>query len=368
MSVTASTPGSPGIDLPVAVDAMGGDKGPGVVVEGVVAARREFGGRYLIAGRPADLEPELRRLGAASDPDIELLPAPDVITMEDSPTDAVREKKQSSMVLAAKAVHEGRASAFISPGNTGAMLAAGTFVLGRIPGVSRPGIATVIPTVTGHSVLIDVGANVDSRPVHLFHFGVMGAIYASAILGIPEPRVGLLSIGEERSKGNELTRETLEMFESFFTSSRHVGRFLGNVEGRDIVNGRADVVVCDGFVGNVVLKFGEGLASTIMKLLKEQLTATPLRKLAASALKGAFREFGRKIDYAEYGGAPLLGVRQPTIICHGSSGPKAIKNAVRVARQALDLGICDRIADHVKMAQSRAASAQHAASSTESAP
>lgn len=353
--MTDTAPAS--LERPIAVDAMGADKGPGAVVEGVVQARREFGGRYLVAGRPEVLEPELKRLGASGDASIEILAAPDVITMEDSPTEAVREKKNSSMVLAAKAVHEGRASAFISPGNTGAMLATGTFILGRIPGVSRPGIATVIPTVRAHSILIDVGANVDSRPVHLFHFGIMGAIYAQAILGIAEPRVGLLSIGEERSKGNELTRETLELFEGFFTSSRHFGTFLGNVEGRDIVNGRADVVVCDGFVGNVVLKFGEGLASMIMTLLKERLTSTLPRQVAAFALKGAFREFGRKIDYAEYGGAPLLGVRQPTIICHGSSGPKAIKNAVRVARQALELGICGRIAEHVKMAQSKTESA-----------
>lgn len=339
--------------LPIAVDAMGADLGPGVVVEGVVDAHRQFGGRYLVAGRRQELEPALDRLGVLGHPDIEILHADDVITMGDSPTEAIREKKQSSLVLAAHAVHEGRAAALISPGNTGAVLAAGTLILGRIPGVARPGIATVIPTSSGHSILIDVGANVDSRAVHLLHFGIMGAIYANAILGITEPRVGLLSIGEERSKGNELTRETLALFESFFDTSRHFGRFLGNVEGRDIVNGRADVVVCDGFVGNVVLKFGEGLAMTIMQLFKERLTATPLRKIAAYALRGAFSEFRRTIDYAEYGGAPLLGVKQPTIICHGSSGSKAIKSAVRVARQALDLGICDRIAEHVRIAPSR---------------
>ncbi len=327
----------------IAVDAMGGDRGPGVVVEGVLAALEEHGGRYLVVGDETTLRGLFRGHGEEKNPAISILNAEDVITMHDSPVEAVREKTRSSLVLAAKAVREKRAAAFVSPGNTGAMLAAGALVLGRIRGVERPGIATVMPTATAHSVLIDVGANSDSKPGHLLHFAVMGSIYARTILGIARPRIGLLSIGEERSKGNELTREAFPLFERTFAESPEQGTFLGNVEGREIVNGKCDVIVCDGFTGNVILKFGEALAFTIMDLLKERITATPVRKAAAALLKGAFREFKKKIDYAEYGGAPLLGVRQPTIICHGSSGAKAIKNAMRVALQAIETDICGRI-------------------------
>jgi glycerol-3-phosphate acyltransferase PlsX len=334
---------------PIAVDAMGGDEGPGVVVAGVLQAIREYGGKYIVVGDRAAIE---EAISAAAGADsavagereaISILHAEDVISMHDSPVEAVREKTRSSLVVAAREVREGRAAALISPGNTGAVLAAGTLLLGRIRGVDRPGIATVIPTSTHFSVLIDVGANVDSRPTHLLHFAIMGSIYARAILGIHDPRIGLLSVGEERSKGNELTKEAFPLLEEFFRTNPQHGRFLGNVEGRDIVNSSADVVVCDGYTGNVVLKFGEALAFAIIDLMRERITATPIRKLAAFMLKGAFREFKKKIDYAEYGGAPLLGVKHPCIICHGSSGPKAIKNAVRVARQALSTDICGRI-------------------------
>lgn len=331
--------------LPIAVDAMGGDKGPDVVVDGVLSAIKDHGGEFVLVGDGAQIERRLASQGAKSHPSIRVLHTDEWITMADSPVDAVREKTKSSLVLAAREVKEGRASALISPGNTGAVLAAGTLLLGRIRGVERPGIATVLPTAEGHSVLIDVGANVDSRPTHLFQFGIMGSIYANAIVGIREPRVGLLSIGEEQSKGNELTREAFPLFQKL----EH-GRFLGNVEGRDIINGRADVVVCDGFVGNVVLKFGEGLSFTIIDLMKERILATPLRKMAAFLLRGAFREFKKKIDYTEYGGAPLLGVRYPCIICHGSSGRKAIKNAVRVTREALEKNICEKIESAVRTA------------------
>ncbi|MEK8022251.1 MAG: phosphate acyltransferase PlsX [Candidatus Hydrogenedentota bacterium] len=335
-------------DLPIAVDAMGGDRGPEVVVEGVLDAIENYGGKFLIVGNRKFLYDAMSARGASGHPDITIIHAEDVITMEDSPVDAVRDKTHSSLVLAAREVREGRAAALISPGNTGAVLAAGTLLLGRIRGVERPGIATILPTATDHSVLIDVGANVDSRATHLLQFGIMGSIYARAILSIADPRVGLLSIGEERTKGNELTKEAFPLFERLFAESAHHGRFLGNVEGRDIVNGRADVIVCDGFTGNVVLKFGEGLAFTFIDLIRSRIKATPLRKLGALLVRGAFAEMKKKIDYTEYGGAPLLGVKHPCIICHGSSGPKAIMNAVRVTREALQFDICGRIERTIK--------------------
>jgi glycerol-3-phosphate acyltransferase PlsX len=347
-------------DLPIVIDAMGGDHGPGVVVRGVLAAEREFGGAYLLVGRGDEIRAALAESGAAPSGTLRILEAEDVITMKDAPVEAVREKKDSSMVRAGREVREGRGSALISPGNTGAMLATGTLILGRTRGVERPGIATVIPTATGYSILIDVGANVDSRPSHLLHFAIMGAAYAQAILGIAAPRIGLLSIGEEPTKGNELVLETRPLMERFFAAQGELGSFLGNVEGREIVNGRADVVVCDGFVGNVILKFGEGLAFTIVDLLKERLTAKPHRRLAALFLKNAFTEFKRKIDYAEYGGAPLLGVKHPCIICHGSSREKAIKNAVRVARQAIKENICERIGTMVSRIVDRPANGEAA--------
>lgn len=335
---------------PLAVDVMGGDKGPGVVIQGVIDAHREYGQRFLLFGDEPTIRDEIAGRGAAGNNEIEVRHAPDVITMSDSPVEAVREKKNSSLVLAARAVRDGEAGALVSAGNTGASLAAGTLLLGRIKGVERPGIATVLPTKTAHSVLIDVGANVDCRPGHLVHFGIMGAIYARAILSIAMPRVGLLSIGEERAKGNELTHATAPLFERLFEqpASKQLGVYLGNVEGRDIVNGKADVIVCDGFVGNVVLKFGESLAFTIFDLMKARITATPIRSAATFVLKGGFRELMKRIDHTEYGGAPLLGVRHPCIICHGSAGPKAIKNAVRVARESIHADVCARIEAVIK--------------------
>ncbi|MBL4889325.1 MAG: phosphate acyltransferase PlsX [Candidatus Lindowbacteria bacterium] len=334
----------------IAIDAAGGDKGVEVVVQGVLAAHAEYDNFFRLYGDKESILSGLRKHGAENDPRICVVHAPDVITMDDSPVEAIRTKKESSLVLAAKDVKKGEASALISPGNTGAVLAAGTLIIGRIRGVERPGIATILPTKTGHSVLIDVGANAESRPTHLVHFGIMGAIYAKAILGFDKPRIGLLSVGEERKKGNELTLQALPLFEKLFETEggRKLGTFQGNVEGRDIVNGKSDVIVCDGFVGNVVLKFGEALSFTILDLLKERLVATPMRKAAAFILKGAFKEFKKRIDYTEYGGAPLLGVKHPCIICHGSSGPNAIKNAIRVSREALDSDICSKIESLVK--------------------
>lgn len=329
---------------PIAIDAMGGDRGPAAVVEGILRARARFGGKYLVFGRPHVLEQEFQKLSGSIPEEIVIRPADEIITMDDAPVEAIREKKNSSLVLAARAVREKNAAAIVSPGNTGAVLAAGTLILGRCRGVERAGIAAVIPTPEHYSVLIDVGANVDCRPIHLLHFAIMGMVYARVTLGIQRPRIGLLSIGEERSKGNELTLAAAPLCEQFFRSiDSDRGVFLGNIEGRDIVNGRADVVVCDGFTGNAVLKFGEALAFTITDLLKERITAGPVRKIGALLLRGAFRELKNKIDYSEYGGAPLLGVRSPCIICHGSSNPRAIMNALRVAREQIEQDICGRI-------------------------
>ena len=332
----------------VAVDAMGGDKGPEVVVEAVVEAQKYYGGKYIIVGDQKVLEPLLNKFGAASNKDIKFLHAKDVVTMDDSPVEAVREKTDSSLVVAARTVRAKKADALVSPGNTGAVLAAGTLILGRIHGLERPGIAIPMPTATGYSVLIDAGANVDSKAIHLLNFAVMGSIYAQTIINIPSPRIGLLSIGEEESKGNELTRESFPLFDKTFKEKTEYGKFIGNVEGRDIANGKCHVIVCDGFTGNVVLKFGEGLAFTIIDIMKQRLLANPLRRVATLILKRAFAEFKKKIDYTEYGGAPLLGVRSPCIICHGSSNKKALRNALRVALLSIDQNICGKIQDFVK--------------------
>lgn len=344
---------------------MGGDKGPKVVVRGVLESLKRADNRFLLVGDSREMEPELRKADSSVRGKIEVLHADDTITMDDSPVEAVREKRQSSLVVAARAVREGKAQALVSTGNTGAVLAAGSILLGRIKGVERPAIGTVIPSSTGHSVLIDVGANVDSRATHLLHFGVMGAIYAKTILNISEPRVGVLSIGEERKKGNELSREAVHLFDEFFETKglpENLGKFLGNVEGRDIVNGRADVIVCDGFVGNALLKFGEGLVSTVGSLMKEEIMASPMRKAGALLIKGAFDAVKKRVDYAEYGGAPLLGVKSTCIICHGSSDEKAIMNAVRVARESVDADICGRIGEVVSIFDRRRATENSAES------
>lgn len=310
--------------MKIAVDAMGGDHGPAVVVEGAIAAHREFGASVILVGDEAAITQEIRRLEAGSLP-IEVRHASQVVSMAESPSQALRRKRQSSLAIAAELVRDGLASAFVSAGNTGAAMAISMFTIGVLRGVDRPAIAAVLPSLKRYTVLLDVGANVNPKPWHLFQFAVMGHVYARDILGVDRPRVGLLSVGEEEGKGNDLTREA---YDELKESSLN---FVGNVEGRDIYNGACDVVVTDGFTGNVALKISESLAEMLGAMLKEELGRDMRSKLGAALALPAFQRFRRRVDYTEMGGAPLLGIDGAAIICHGASPVKAIKNAVRVA-------------------------------------
>jgi phosphate acyltransferase len=322
--------------MKIAVDAMGGDYGPAVVVEGAVAAAREFGATVILIGDKAAIEREVSRLGAEGRA-LEVRHASQVVGMAESPSQALRRKRDSSLRVAAQLVKDGEAAAFISAGNTGAAMAIAMFVIGVLPGVDRPALAVVLPNLRRFTVLLDVGANVDPKPAHLLQFAVMGHIYARDILGYDNPRVGLLSVGEEEGKGNELTKETYDQLKD---SSLN---FVGNVEGRDIYNGRCDVVVTDGFTGNVALKISESLAEMLGAMIKEELMRDIRSKLGASLAIPAFARFKRRVDYTEMGGAPLLGIDGAAIVCHGASPVKAIKNAVRIAGEWAAAGVNEHI-------------------------
>lgn len=313
--------------ITIAMDAMGGDHAPRPEVEGSVQAAREFGCRILLVGRPEEIKQELGRhphRGLA----LEIVPATEVISMSESPTHAFRKKKNSSAHVAARLVQNGEADALVSAGNTGAVMTVARFALGILPSVQRPALAAPFPTSRGGvAVLLDVGANVDSKAAHLVQFAVMGEIYYRSIFGGRRPRVALLSIGEEETKGNELTREAFGLMKQLPLN------FVGNVEGRDIFSGGVEVIVCDGFIGNVALKISEGVAQQIATMLKKSLRSTLASQVGSVLARGAFRQFRRSIDYTEYGGAPLLGVKGVTVIGHGSSNANAIKNAVRVAAE-----------------------------------
>jgi glycerol-3-phosphate acyltransferase PlsX len=322
--------------MKIAVDAMGGDYGPAVVVEGAVAAAREFSAQVVLVGDKAGVEREVSRLRAES-LSLEIRHASQVVGMGESPSQALRRKRDSSLRVAAQLVKDGEAAAFVSAGNTGAAMAIAMFVIGVLPGVDRPAIAAVLPNHRRFTVLLDVGANVDPKPWHFLQFAVMGHVYARDILGYDNPRVGLLSVGEEEGKGNELTREAYEQLKD---SSLN---FVGNVEGRDIYNGRCDVVVTDGFTGNVALKISESLVETLGAMIKEELTRDVRSKVGAALALPAFARFKRRVDYTEMGGAPLLGIDGAAIICHGASPVKAIKNAVRVAGEWAKTGVNEHI-------------------------
>jgi len=318
--------------LKIAVDAMGGDQAPGVEVEGCVQAAREYGVGVILVGRENILRTELAKHDAARLP-IEIAHASEVISMSDVAGKAVR-AKDSSLRVAARLVRDGLAQGLVSAGNTGAAMAISKVVMGVLPGVHRPAIAQVFPTLKGTlAVLIDVGANVDCDPAMLAEFAVMGAAYSHVVCHRQNPRVGILSIGEEEHKGNELTREAMPLLKKLPIN------FIGNVEGQDLYSGHADVIVCDGFIGNVALKVSEGLVNTIKSLLRESLEATLTRQLGYALARGAFEDFRKRVDYTEYGGAPLLGVKGGCVICHGRSNAHAIKNAVRVAREFYEGGV-----------------------------
>jgi glycerol-3-phosphate acyltransferase PlsX len=310
----------------IAVDGMGSDSAPHSEVEGAIQAAREYKVAVLLVGKENVLHPLLREKGGSGLP-IEIHNATQVITMDEQPSAALRRKKDSSVRIAADLVRNGSASGLVSAGNTGAVMAISKMVIGVVPGVDRPSLATVLPTLEGHAVLLDVGANIECKPHQLVQFAIMGHLFSKKIVGVASPRVGLLSVGEEESKGNDLTKEVYKALKGI-----HIN-FIGNVEGRDIYNGRADVIVCDGFTGNVALKTSEGLVEAVLKLLRNELSRNLQAKLGALLSQESFKRLKKRLDYSEYGGAPLIGLRGVCIICHGRSSGYAIKNAIRVAKE-----------------------------------
>ncbi len=337
----------------IALDAMGSDRAPKPEIEGAIQAARQYGVRVLLVGPEAAVKAELDRHPAALRLPIEIVHASEYITMDDK-VEAVRAKRDSSMRVGLRMVREGQAAGFVTAGNTGAAMATAKVVLGTVAGVDRPALAAVFPTAPGPAaMLLDVGANVDCEPHNLEQFAVMGDIYFRAMFGnmfgtrfgdmfgkkpgTPGPRVGLLSIGEEEAKGNQLTREAFQLLKQLPLN------FIGNVEGRDLYNGKVDVIVADGFVGNVALKISEGVANLVRTALKESLKATITSQVGALLSRSAFIDFKKRLDHTEYGGAPLLGLKGVCIITHGSSNANAMKNAVRVAAEFAERGINDSI-------------------------
>jgi glycerol-3-phosphate acyltransferase PlsX len=332
-------------DLPVgphrvAVDAMGGDHAPATVVEGAVEAKRLHPRHIepILVGDEDEVRAELARLGAA-DLGLEVVHAAERVDMDEGGADSFRKKRDSSLNVATRLVRDGAAGGVFSAGNTGAMVAASLLNLGRIAGVSRPAIATPIPTQGEHpwAVILDVGATADCKPINLLHFAILGDVYARVFFGIPTPRVGLLNIGEETSKGSELAQEAHRLLQA---SGLH---FVGNVEGRDILNGRADVVVTDGFTGNVLLKFAESVWTWGAQAVRREIGEHVLAKMGAFLLKPSLRRFKDRLDYSSHGGAPLLGVNGVAIIGHGRSTPKAVRNALRVAADLTGRAFVDEI-------------------------
>ncbi|CCH48848.1 phosphate acyltransferase PlsX [Pseudodesulfovibrio piezophilus] len=307
----------------IAVDAMGGDFGPHIVVPAAVEAARE-GIAIILVGDEDRINAELADL-SIDGLDVSVVSATQVVEMDDKPADALRRKRDSSIQVACRLVKSGDADGVVSAGNSGATVACGMFVLGRIKGVLRPALAGIMPTEKKPVVLLDVGANVDSKPQHLLQFGLMADVLARHVLEMDNPSVGILSIGEEEGKGNAAVREAFDLLRSSKL------RFIGNVEGRDIFTGDVDVVVCDGFVGNVALKLSEGLAKSMGRILKRELTSSWLSKLGAMLSLGAFKRFQKVVDYAEYGGAPLLGLKGDVIVAHGKSNELAMINCIRMA-------------------------------------
>jgi phosphate acyltransferase len=312
--------------ITIAVDAMGGDHAPRPEVEGSLLAARDLGVRVLLVGQPSVVRGELAKHHPPPNLPLEIVPATEVITMNDHPAQAFRRKKDSSVHVAARLVREAKADGMVSAGNTGAVMTVAKFLLGTLESVDRVALAAPFPNAKGGvSVLLDVGANVDSKPEHLLQFAVMGEIYYRATFGHRRPRVGVLSVGEEEIKGNELTREVHARLK------RTPLHFVGNVEGSDLFSGTVDVIVCDGFVGNIALKICEGLAVQIFEVLRKSLRSSLVSQFGGLLSQGAFKGLKKKIDYTEYGGAPLLGVRGVCVIGHGRSNANAVKNAIRVA-------------------------------------
>jgi len=324
----------------IALDAMGGDLAPQATVEGAYLYQKETHSKHqlVLIGHKNVLNAEIEKHGSLSDNNIEIVHAEEIIGMEESPTEALKQKKDSSMQVGLRLHKESTVDAFVSAGNTGAQMAASLLHLGRIPGVNRPAIGSFLPSERGMVFLIDVGANADCKPLNLLQFGLMGSIYVDHIYRTPDLSVGLLNIGEEEKKGNECSQAAFKLMQE------RLRGFKGNVEGRDILKGVVDIVVCDGFVGNIILKFAESVIGVLAKNFRRNLGTNLFINLGALLVKPAFSEMRRNYDYQEYGGVPLLGVNGISIICHGSSTPKAIKNAISVAERMIKSKVNDHIA------------------------
>ncbi|HEX3047180.1 MAG TPA: phosphate acyltransferase PlsX [Bacillota bacterium] len=332
--------------MKIAVDAMGGDFAPKEIVKGAIAACQEIGAEVILVGNEANLKSELAHQPFSefklSDLKLEIYPATEVIAMDEHPVSAVKRKQDSSLVVANRLVKEGKAAAVISAGNTGAAMSASLLTLGRIERIKRPAIASLMPTRKGLSIILDAGANVDCEPENLLQFALMGSVYAEQLLGMNNPKVGLLSIGEEETKGNKLTIEAHQLLKNSRLN------FIGNIEGRDIHSGMCEVIVCDGFTGNTILKLTEGMASFFFNQIREAMNTNSFSRLGGFLLKKSLRKMKETLDYTEYGGAPLLGLSGISLISHGSSNSKAIKNAIKAAVKALNQDIIAKIAASVQ--------------------
>lgn len=327
--------------MKIIVDAMGGDFSPTAQVEGSIRAAEELDIEIVLVGDAEAVSRELGKAGYEGDK-ISVCNASEVITNDDEPAKAIRRKKDASIVVAANMLKNGEGDGLVSTGSTGGVLAAGLLIVGRIDGVSRPAIAPVLPTDKGPALLLDAGANADCRAEHLLQFGIMGSVYANNVLGKENARVALVNIGAEEHKGNELTKQAYNLLKKANIN------FTGNIEGREIMDGAADVIVCDGFVGNVILKLTEGLASTLLRNIKGMLMKNLATKMCALTLKGPFKEFKKKMDYAEHGGALLLGLKHPVIKGHGSSDAKAVFSAIRQAKRFVESNVVDKIKCDIK--------------------
>jgi phosphate acyltransferase len=327
--------------IKIVVDAMGSDNSPRSEVDGAIAAARDYGVQVILAGNESQLKLMLKERSAVGFP-LEIRHASQTIAMDEKPAAVLRKKRDSSIHVAAALVRDGLASGLVSAGNTGAVMAVAKMLVGVVPGVDRPALATVVPTLTGRAVLLDVGANVTCKPHHLVQFALMGHLFSKQIVGVQSPRVGLMSVGEEESKGTDLTKGVHKSLKELNLN------FIGNVEGRDIYNGRADVIVCDGFTGNVALKTSEGLVETMLQLMKEELSRNLQAKLGAFLSMDSFRRLKKRLDYSEYGGAPLIGLRGICIICHGRSSANAIKNAIRVAKEFAENKVNARLQEELR--------------------
>lgn len=323
----------------IAVDALGGDYAPQEIVLGAIDAVRERGLKVTLVGPEQSLSPLLKQHGMN---DIDIVNATEVIENEEAPVMAVRRKKNSSLVVGAGLVKDGKAAALVTAGSTGAFMAAGLFLVGRVADIERPALAPLVPTRDGRGVVVlDMGANMDAKPEHLLQYGVMGSIYTEKVLHRAKPRVALLNVGAEESKGNQVTKDAYALLKQAGIN------FVGNIEARDVLSGAADVIVCDGFTGNILLKFMEGMAETMFDMLKERFTQDTRSKLGAVLLKPALRKFKRSFDYSEHGGAPLLGINGIFVKCHGSSNRRAIKNGLYQAQRFIEQGVVSNIAQAI---------------------